>query len=200
MSQIIRSILLALAVSLVVAPAAPQEQAPAGAYFIDRTHATIQWSALHEGIAWYHGRFTGFDVQLDFDPADVSKSKVTATIDPKSVETDFLKTRSDPAKGDFNALIYGRFFLAAEHPTIRFASTAITKTSPNTGKMTGNLTFRGVTRPVTLDVTLTGQGMRGRWKAGFSATGSILRSDFGLRTTAVADEIRLTIDAEFIKR
>src|ERR1700741_3703829 len=108
-----RSILLAAVLGVACLPACAQTgEPPAGVYVLDRTHASVQWSVLHEGVAWYHSRFTGFDIQLDFNPGDVAKSKVTATIDPRSVETDFAKTRSDPSKGDFNALIYDRFFLS----------------------------------------------------------------------------------------
>jgi polyisoprenoid-binding protein YceI len=198
-----RSILLAMMLTLACPSASAQtaDDAPAGAYVIDRTHASVQWSVLHEGIGWYHGRFTGFKVQLDFDPADVSKSKVVATIDPKSVETDFAKMRPAGNTTDFNNMIATRFFRASEHPTITFTSVAISKTGANTGRMTGNLSFRGVTKPVTFDVTYVGNGMRSRrWKVGFSATGPIKRSDFGVATSAVADEVRLTIDGEFIKR
>jgi polyisoprenoid-binding protein YceI len=198
-----RSILGAATLALAGLPAFAQaaDEAPAGVYVIDRTHASVQWSVLHEGIGWYHGRFTGFDVQLDFDPADVARSKVTATVDPKSVETDFAKTRPAGNTTDFNNMIATRFLKAGEQPAITFTSTAISKTTETTGKMTGNLSFRGVTKPVTLDVIYVGKGVRSRrWKVGFAATGSIKRSDFGVETSAVADEIRLTIDGEFIKK
>ena len=56
---------------------------------LDRTHATLEWQGLHNGLSWYSARFTNFDVKLTFDPTDVTKSSVTATIDPKSIETDF---------------------------------------------------------------------------------------------------------------
>jgi polyisoprenoid-binding protein YceI len=95
-----RSILLALAAPLLAAtvmtaPTLAQgtSQAPAGEYVLDRTHASLEWSGLHAGLSYYTARFTNFDIKLNFNPADVAKSKVTATIDPKSVETDFLKTR-----------------------------------------------------------------------------------------------------------
>lgn len=176
------------------------DEAPAGVYVVDRTHASVRWSVLHDGLAWYHGRFTGFDAQLDFDPADVSKSKVTAAIEAKSVETDFEKTRPASKTEDFNDTVYRMFLKGVTYPAISFTSTTISKTGPTKGRMTGNLSFRGFTRPVTLDVVYVGKGLRGRWKVGFSANGLIRRSDFGLSTTAVADEIRIAIDAEFVKR
>ena len=75
-----RSLLAAVAAAtLLAAPALAQTEAPAGQYVVDRTHATVIWKGLHLGLAWYPGRFTNFDIQLTFDPADVTKSKVTAT-------------------------------------------------------------------------------------------------------------------------
>ena len=83
-------------------PALAQGAAPAGAYVSDKTHTTIQWQGLHNGLSWYTGRFTNFDIQLTFNPADVTKSKVTATIDPKSIETDYTRTRPAGNTTDFN--------------------------------------------------------------------------------------------------
>jgi len=120
------------AMALLAGPAAAQGAAPAGAYAVDKTHATVQWQGLHNGLSWYTARFTAFDIQLNFDPADVTKSKVTASIDPKSIETDFLKMRPAESKTDFNAeLATGdRWFNGNKFPTITFASTAVTKTAP----------------------------------------------------------------------
>ena len=92
---------------------------------------------------------------------------------------------------------------AANHPTITFVSTSIKKTGPNKGVMTGDLTLRGVTKPVSLDVTYDGflNAMGGR--AGFSATGVVKRSDFGPNTmppAILSDEVALKIELEFTKK
>lgn len=190
------------AMALLAAPALAQT-APAGAYAVDRTHATVQWQGLHNGLSWYTARFTAFDIQLTFDPADVTKSKVTATIDPKSVETDFLKTRPAGSTTDFNAeLATGeRWLNGAKFPSITFASTAVTKTGANTGKMTGNLTFLGVTKPVTLDVTYNGfktYPAPKKAKVGFRAVGTINKTQWGMTTGGpIADDIKIEINAEF---
>ena len=191
------------AMALLAGPAAAQGAAPAGAYAVDKTHATIQWQGLHNGLSWYTARFTAFDIQLTFDPADVTKSKVTASIDPKSIETDFLKTRPAGNTTDFNTeLATGdRWFNAGKFPTITFASTAVTKTGANTGKMTGNLTFLGVTKPVTLDVTYNGfksfPAPR-KSKVGFRAVGSINKTQWGMPTGGpIADDVKIEINAEF---
>ncbi len=202
-----RSILVALAAAtLLAAPAFAQDQAPAGQYVVDKTHASLTWKGFHQGLSWYPARFTSFDIQLTFDPADVTKSKVTATIDPKSIETDFAKTRAAGNTTDFNAeLATGeRFFNAAKFPQITFASTAVTKTSANTGKMTGNLTFLGVTKPVTLDVTYIGNRNDPRskkHKLGFQALGTINKTQWGMAAGGpIADDIKIEINAEMVQK
>lgn len=187
------------------APAAPSV-APAGAYVADKTHTSIEWSGLHNGLSWYSARFTSFDIQLTFDPADVTKSKVTATIDPKSIETDYARTRPAGNTTDFNGeLATGeRFLNGAKFPAITFTSTAITKTGANTGKATGNLTFLGVTKPVTLDVTYIGNRndpRANKHKIGFQLKGSFKRSDWGMAVGGpVGDEIRVEINSELVQK
>ena len=151
-------------------------------------------------------RFTGFDIQLTFDPADVTKSKVTATIDPKSIETDYARTRPAGNTTDFNTEVATgeRFLNAGKFPAITFASTAVTKTGANTGKVTGNLTFLGVTKPVTLDVTYIGNRndpRANKHKIGFQLKGSFKRSDWGMAVGGpVGDEIRLEINSELVQK
>lgn len=189
-----------------LAPAHAQGAAPAGDYILDRTHATLQWQGLHNGLSWYTARFTNFDIQLKFDPSDVSRSKVTATIDPKSIETDFAKTRAPGNTTDFNAELANdaRFFNSGKFPQITFTSTAITKTGENKGKMTGNLTFLGVTKPVTLDVTYIGSRSfpaPRKPKVGFQAVGTINKTHWGMASGgSIADDIKIEINAEFTQK
>lgn len=204
-----RLLALALAAGLGLAPAAAAQtaNAPAGAYGMDKTHASLLWSMKHQGLSYYQARFTDFDIQLTFDPKDVTKSKVTATVKPKSVETDFAKTRPAGNTTDFNAELANdaRFFNTAKFPEAKFVSTKITKTGDTTGKMAGDLTFLGVTKPVTFDITYVGDRNDPRsqkHKVGFQAVGTIKRSEFGMTwgTPAQGDEVRLQIDAEFIQK
>jgi polyisoprenoid-binding protein YceI len=198
-----RNLLLAVAIATLSAPAFAQ--APTGAYGVDKTHASITWKGLHQGLSWYPARFTNFDIQLDFNEADVSKSKVTATVDMKSVETDFARTRPASSSTDFNAELAGeRFLNAVKFPQATFTSTSITKTGDKTGKMTGNLTFLGVSKPVTFDITYIGNRNDPRsqkHKVGFQAVGSLKRSDFGVAPGGpIGDEIKLEINAELIQK
>jgi polyisoprenoid-binding protein YceI len=198
-----RNLVLAVAIATLSAPAFAQ--APAGTYAVDKTHASLTWKGLHQGLSWYTARFTSFDITIDFNEADVSKSKVTASVDLKSIETDFAKTRPASSNTDFNAELGGeRFLNSAKFPQATFTSTAISKTGDKTGKMTGNLTFMGVSKPVTFDITYVGNRNDPRsqkHKVGFQAVGSLKRSDFGVPPGGpMADEIKLEINAELIQK
>jgi polyisoprenoid-binding protein YceI len=176
--------------------------APSGTYKLDTTHASLNWKVRHMGLANYVSRFTKFDAEIKYDAANPAKSSVRVTIDPKSVRTDY----PFPEKVDFDAKLAGEnFFNAAKYPEIKFVSTGMKKTGPTTGRMTGDLTLLGVTKPVTLTVTLTGalkEHMFTKKPAlGFSATGTVKRSDFGMKygIPGIADDVQLDINAEFMK-
>ena len=179
---------------------------PAGAYKIDRAHASLIFKVNHLGFSHFTARFKRFDADLQFDPKTPSNSSVTATVDPTSLETDY----PDPQTLDFNAQIYGEEFLdAAKYPEMTFRSTEVRLTGPNTAKITGDFTMHGVTHPVTLDATFNG-GWNGieqdpHARIGFSAQGSLKRSDYGISygipapgtTLGVGDEVSIIIEAEF---
>ena len=173
------------------APAAPSVRA--GDYRLDKSHAKILWSVSHFGFSTYTGEFTDFDASLTLDPANPARSRLTATIATPSVAThnDALDTHLRSAD----------FFDAAAHPTATFVSTEVHPTGPRTADVTGNFTMRGVTRPLTLAVTFNaaGNNMAGTYTAGFSATGTIRRSEYGMTyaVPAVGDDIELRISGEF---
>ncbi|MGH1398862.1 MAG: YceI family protein [Alphaproteobacteria bacterium] len=179
----------------------PYAEMPAGKYSLDETHASIIWKVSHLGLSNYAGRFTKFDADLNFDPAHPEKSTLTASIDPTSIETDYPY----PEKKDFNAkLISGeKWFNAGEFPKIAFRSTKIEKTGETTGTMSGDLTFLGVTKPLSFDVTFNGafaeQPFSKKPAIGFSAIGTMKRSDWGFGTyvPSIGDEVTIQIEAEF---
>lgn len=176
------------------------ELAPApelsGNYVLDPTHASVVWSISHAGLSQYTARFDDISGVLDYNSTTPKKSRVDIRIDPASVSTglpEFDKTIG------FGA----RYFNAEKFPDIRFMSTDITRTGDNTGLITGALTFRGETHPVTLDTVFNGAGKSfgnpGK-TLGFSATGTLKRSDFGLTYLSnfgIGDEITLRIETEF---
>jgi polyisoprenoid-binding protein YceI len=200
-----RTLLIAAATALAFATPA-FAQAPAGDYVVDKTHASLTWKGVHQGLAWYNARFVGFDAALTFNEADVSKSKVSVTIDPKSIETDYARTRPATSTTDFNKEVAegANFLNGAKFPTITYVSKTITKTGDKTGKMVGDLTFLGVTKPVTLDVTYIGNRNDPRsqkHKVGFNAVGKFKRTDFGMPAGGpIGDEIQIVVDAEFVQK
>lgn len=171
-------------------------EAPKGAYVLDPAHASVNWSLSHSGLSLYTARFDGITGALDFNPDTPTASRLDIRIDPKSVST------GDP-EWDETLATDGRYFDGDKHTEIRFVSTSATTHSDNTGQVTGDLSLRGVTKPVTLDVTYNGSGKSfGHPGAtlGFSAVGKFNRSDWGmdyLTNFGIGDEVTLRIEAEF---
>ena len=170
--------------------------APEGAYVLDPAHASVNWSLSHSGLSLYTARFDGITGALDFNPNSPTSSRLDVRIDPKSVST-------GDAEWDETLATDGKYFDGDTHTEIRFVSTSATKTTENTGLVTGDLSLRGVTKPVTLDVTYNGAGKSfGHPGAtlGFSAVGKIKRSEWGmdyLTNFGIGDEVTLRIEAEF---
>lgn len=192
------------AAAAAVRPVAPD--VPAGAYTLDKAHASLIFRVNHLGFSNYTARFKRFDAQLQFDPANLAASSVTAKIDPGSLETDY----PDPATLDFNAQLQGEQWLnTAQFPEMTFRSTAIELTGPGMMRVNGELALHGITRPVILDVTFNGgyagHPMDPRARIGFSAHGSLKRSLFGIAfgvpepgsTMGVSDDVEVLIEAEF---
>jgi polyisoprenoid-binding protein YceI len=180
--------------------------APAGHYVLDKAHGSLIFRVDHLGFSHFTARFKRFDAQLEFDPADLAHSSVTATVDATSIETDY----PDPAQLDFNAMLQNDKWLdTAKYPQMMFRSAAIELTAPNAMRINGELTLHGVTRPVVLEATYNG-GYEGHpldphARIGFSAHGTVRRSEFGIAfgipepgtTMGVSDEVDVTIEAEF---
>jgi polyisoprenoid-binding protein YceI len=201
--MMIRTVAAALALSVGVAGSAlanPSTQdpakVPAGTYVLDKRHASLTVKIVHMGFSHYTLRFNGLDGGFTYDPANWQATKVGFTVDPKSVDT------NDPA---FNKQIEG-YFDADKYPTISFTSTGI-QGQDGKGTMTGDLTFHGVTKPVTLDVTFAGAGhgvIPLGTRLGFSGQTQIKRSDFGLNSAILnqftSDDVDVIFEVEFEKK
>jgi len=163
---------------------------------IDPAHANTQFTVRHLGISNVQGEFTKISGTIVLDDADISKSSVDATIDVTSVDTRVTR-RDDDLKSP-------NFFDAAKFPTMTFQSTKIWSTGDGAAKMTGNLTIKGVTKEVTLDVdgpTPPIKAMGGS-RRGVSATTKINRQDFGVSADpgVVGDQISITLDLEMTQK
>ena len=183
---------------------APVSDAPGGEYAMDLSHTSVIFRVNHIGFSRYTARFTKADGKLTFDPANPANQSVTATIDARSLQTNY----PEPQKLDFDSQVENQFLGADKFPTITFRSTKVEPTGANTARVTGDLTLRGVTKPVVLDVTFNGgykpNAMDGA-RIGFSAVGKLKRSDFGITyglpapgtNMGVFDEVEVIIETEF---
>lgn len=185
-------ILKRLALASLLAVAAFGAQA-ADKYDIDPTHTQVEFTYSHMGFSNITGRFDTVQGDFLFDVADPTRSSVNITIPVESISTGVAKLDEHLLKADF--------FDAATYPTATFTSTGVTAAGEGALKVAGDLTIHGVTRPVVLDVTINKIGehpMRKVPAAGFDATTTILRSDFGVGgyVPVVGDEVRIDITVE----
>lgn len=188
------------------APQASTAPVPAGTYTLDKSHASLIFKVNHVGFSNYTARFKRFDAQLQFDPEKLAASQLTATVDARSIETDF----PDPAKLDFNAQLQDKDWLdTANHPEMKYVSKRIEVTGAKSMRIHGELTLRGVTRPVALEATYNGgyagHPMDPHARIGFSAHGALKRSEFGITyglpapgtTMGVGDDVQVILELEF---
>ncbi|ANP44998.1 YceI family protein [Candidatus Viadribacter manganicus] len=174
---------------------------PAGAYQLDPRHASVIFRIRHEGLSWFTARFDTKDASLTLDPADPTRSQLRATIETVSVNTGVLNAQGERA---FDRSI-ARALGAEATPAITFVSTSIERTGEHTGRITGDLTMNGQTHPMTLEATFDGSAVdplrRGATVLGFSAHGSINRSDWGVTEwrAFTGDEVQIVIEAELVR-
>jgi polyisoprenoid-binding protein YceI len=169
---------------------------------IDPAHSQIQFAVRHMMISTVRGEFEKFGGTIDFDPEHPERSEISVRIETASINT--RQTDRD------NHLRSADFFHAEEHPVILFEGTRVEQTGPKTGRVVGDLTIRGVTREVVLDVEYAGMA-RSPWgatSAGFSATTSIDRKEWGLTWNQaletggvlVGDKIKVSVELEIVKQ
>lgn len=178
--------------------AAPLVLAQAATWAPDPAHSEVDFSILHLSLSNVHGHLGAVSGIIIFDQSDIAKSTVNVTIDVSGVATDESARDS--------VLKSSSFFDVDKYPKATFVSTSVQKTAGGL-TVTGNLTLRGVTRPVTLTVEGPNgpvTGMDQRLHAGFSAETSLNRRDFGIATefpsSVVGDQVKLSIDLEIIKQ
>jgi len=169
---------------------------PSGSYAVDPTHAYITFSYSHLGMSNPVLSFDDFTVDLNLDNADPTKSTVNVTIDANSIVagSDIWK---EHLSGD-------KFFDLANHPEITFKSTSIEAARDGNYKVMGDLTIKGASKPVALDVTINAamnHPMSGNPTIGLQANSNIMRSAWGMDSAVphVSDEVALNITAELTK-
>ncbi|GJE59235.1 YceI family protein [Methylobacterium trifolii] len=175
-------------------PTTDPTQVRPGAYRLDPAHAKITWSLSHLGYSTYYGQITDVSGTASLDPKEPAKSRLSVTVGIDSVTGLNPKLDAHLKTPDF--------FDAVKFPTATFASTSVEPTSPTTARVTGDLTLRGVTRPVAFDATFNQAGTSPVDKAytvGFDGRAVIKRSDFGINAflPILGDEVTLRLEGEF---
>lgn len=190
--------------------AAVEINVPSGEYPLDPNHTTVTARALHFGLSHYAIRFNTVSGTLNFNAENPAQSSIRATVAANSLDTPYVGER------DFDAELQNSQWMdAATFPEATFASTSVEQTGPRTARVTGDLTIRGQTHPITLDVTYNtshashpmGFPMQ---LLGFSAHGTFNRSDYGLNVLqpsaggsgydGVSNQVELVIEAEFLRQ
>lgn len=162
---------------------------------VDKAHSKLGFTVTHLLISEVDGNFKTFTASITSAADDFSDAVFELSADVNSINTD-NEMRDNDLKSP-------KFFDAAQFSSLSFKSKSFTKVADKKYKMSGDLTMHGVTKPVTLDVTLAGiTEQRGKKKAGFKITGTIKRSDFSVGTIPVAvvsDEVEIRAVGEFGK-
>ncbi len=154
---------------------------------IDPMHSEVQFKIKHLVISTVTGSFKKFDGKMVTEGNDFSNAQVNFTMDVKSIDTNQAQRDGHLQGNDF--------FESDLYPEIKFQSTSFTKENLNNYKMIGNLTIKGVTKPVALDVEYGGfeKDMYGNFKHGFEVTGKVNRREFGMTYNALTEAGGLTL-------
>ena len=164
----------------------------------DDPHSQLGFTVTHLGISDISGTFNDFDVTVNSTKPDFSDATFELTAKIGSIDTR-VEARDNHLKSP-------DFFDAANHPTLSFKSTSLTKAGKDSYKLAGNLTLHGVTKPVTMDLVYKGtveHPMNKKQVAAFQLTGTIKRSDFAIGekfpAPMISDEVRIKADGEFVQ-
>jgi len=189
------------AAALALAAGTAAAGAQASDWKLDPAHSEADFSIKHMAVSTVHGSFRSVSGVVHFDPANVGKSGVEASIDVSSVDTGVAARDTHLKSPDF--------FDATKFPTMTFKSTGVSK-APGGFDVMGNLTLHGVTKPVVLHLEAPGKeeaDAKGKLHRGFTATTTINRKDFGLSwggtlasgDAVLGDDVKIVLDVEAVK-
>ncbi|MCO5204839.1 MAG: YceI family protein [Anaerolineae bacterium] len=169
---------------------------------IDFSHSQIQFSVRHMMISKVRGTFEQFSGSINYDEVNPTNTTVDIAVDITSINTRDEQRDAHLRSADF--------FDAENFPMMTFKSTRVEQVNKHNGRLYGDLTIRGVTKPVVLEVTYEGQAQSpwGTTSAGFSATGKINRKEWNMQWNAaletggvlVGDDVTISIELELVKQ
>src|SRR6266704_1289255 len=189
-STLIVALLVPAAISLA---AQASQQAATNRWSADPAHSAINFRVRHLGITWVNGTFGQWTADLNYDPSKPEAASVTAHIQSATISTG-----NDRRDNDLRT----NYLATDSFPEITFKNTRVERTAPDHLRVTGDLTIRGITRPVVLETDVGGvlATSRGR-RTAFSATTNVKRQDYGISLNRfmegaqiVGDDVRITID------
>lgn len=171
-------------------------------WVLEPSHSEVTFKVRHMMISNVSGQFKKFDSTVETDGNDITTAQVRFTAD-----VDSISTNNEQRDGHLKS---PDFFDAATHPQVVFESTSMEKTGDDTYKLHGNLTMRGVTKPVSFDVEHGGIMANDGWgnvRTGFTVTGKLNRKDYGLHWSAltetgglvVGDDVKFESHVEFVQ-
>ena len=171
-------------------------------YSLDKAHSEVGFSVKHLMITKVNGQFKKFDANIDFDSKTKVFKSLNATIKTESIDTGIEKRDNHLRSADF--------FLAKKYPELKFVMKTYIKKSDDEGVMIGDLTIRGITKEVKLEVEIGGtiKDLEGNNRVGFSLEGEINRTDFDLKWNkalefggvAVSEKVELEVEAQAVEK
>jgi len=168
---------------------------PSGDYQLDPLHGRVIWSVSHHGFSKLASMLPQNEGALHLDAKNIANSKLDVTLHMDQVLTGISAEHFD------KLLKSDKILDTDEYPTAQFKSTRVEQVAPNKLKVAGELTFRGVTKPLVIDATFNqaGEIPGAGYIVGFDGTATLKRSDYGVNflLPSVSDEVQLTIEAEF---
>ncbi|MSR07841.1 MAG: polyisoprenoid-binding protein [Gemmatimonadetes bacterium] len=194
----------AVLIATLAAPALLSAQGPApmviggNKWTIDMSHSAVTFRVRHLGLTWVNGTFHQWSGELVYDPNNPEAASIKVKFQTASVDTDNERRDND---------VRTNYLVVDSFPDMAFTSTKVEKVSAEKLRISGDLTIRGIARPVVLDTDINGvlNGQRGR-RVSFSATTALKRQDYGIMRNSlmegaqvVGDDVRIQIDVEAIE-
>lgn len=169
---------------------------------VDASHSALEFKVKHMMMANVRGQFHDFQANITADPEDLTTAEIDFTVNVNSIDT-----KDEQREGHLKS---ADFFDVENYPNLTFKATKIERKSNNEYAMMGDMTIRGVTKPVTFNVTSEGIGKDpwGNERAGFTAAGSLNRKEFGLNWNAlletggvlVGEQVKINVEIEAVRQ
>lgn len=186
-----KKLLLSLAMASALIPAAH-----AADFQIDPAHSSVEFKVSHLGVSWLNGRFNTFEGTMSYDKDKIGQASITMKVDTQSLDSNHAERNKHLRSPDF--------IDAAKYSEAKFVSTSVKDMGNGKVEITGDLTFHGTTKPITVEAVRVGEGKDpwGGYRVGFSGSTHFTMSDYGMadRLGPTSTEVYLDLDIEAVKK